>query len=335
MEELVGLTGFLPVDDPSRVAEARRLAMTVAREEGLDAQRIGDAGLAATEMATNLWKHAKGGELQLSRLADAAAPGVDVLAIDRGPGIASIEDCLRDGYSSTGTNGTGLGAISRCAQVFDAYSQPSRGTVMLARISAARNKGMVVGFAGRPVAGEEMSGDAWAMREAGAVSLFIVADGLGHGLHASEASAEAVAAFKSSTDTDPALILGRVHRALRGTRGAAVAVARVDRNEHHVRYAGIGNISGIVVSPAKTQFMISHNGTAGHEATRFQEFVYPFPETSLLIMHSDGLTTSWNLESYPGLKFRHPAVIAGTLYRDATRSRDDVCVIVAKDGFEQ
>lgn len=179
------MTGFLPIDDPSRVAEARRLAMTVAREEGLDAQRIGDAGLAATEMATNLWKHAKGGELQMSRLADVAAPGVDVLAIDRGPGIASIEDCLRDGYSSTGTNGTGLGAISRCAQVFDAYSQPARGTVMLARI------------------------------------------------------------------------------------GASEAV------------------------------------------------------------------TSWNLESYPGLKFRHPAVIAGTLYRDATRSRDDVCVIVARHCMEQ
>jgi len=337
MEELTGLIGFLPIDDPSRVAEARRLAMTVAREEGLDPHRIDDAGLAATEMATNLWKHAKGGELQVSRLAGGAAPGVDVLAIDRGPGIASIEDCLQDGYSSTGTNGTGLGAISRCAQVFDAYSQPAKGTVMLARIGSpdSSNKGMIVGFAGRPVSGEEISGDSWAMREDGAISLFIVADGLGHGVHASEASAEAIAAFKNTTDTDPALILGRVHRALRGTRGAAVAVAQADRNEHRVRYAGIGNIAGIVLNPAKTQFMISHNGTAGHEATRFQEFVYAFPEHSTLIMHSDGLNTSWNLESYPGLKFRHPSVIAGTLYRDATRSRDDVCVIVAKPSMEQ
>jgi anti-sigma regulatory factor (Ser/Thr protein kinase) len=332
MEELAGLTSFLPIDDPSRVAEARRLAMKIAREEGLDDPHVGDAGLAATEMATNLWKHAKSGELQVSRLAGVAAPGVDLVAIDRGPGILSIEDCLRDGYSSTGTSGTGLGAISRCAQVFDAYSQPGRGTVILARIGAdPTNKGMVVGFAGRPVSGEEISGDSWAMREDGAISMFIVADGLGHGVHASEASAEAISAFRNTTDTDPTLVLGRVHRALRGTRGAAVAVARVDREEHCVRYAGIGNISGVVVNPAKTQFMISHNGTAGHEATRFQEFTYSFPEPSILIMHSDGLNTSWNLESYPGLRFRHPVVIAGTLYRDATRSRDDVCVIVAKN----
>lgn len=325
-------TAFLPIDDPSRVAEARRLAVAIARAEGLDEKRIGDAGLAATEMATNLCKHAKSGEIQISHVHGPAEPGVDVLAIDHGPGIASIEECLRDGYSSTGTNGTGLGAISRCASVFDAYSQPGKGTVMLARLGAsATTNGMIIGFSGRPVSGEEVSGDSWAVREDGPVSLFIVADGLGHGIQAAEASAEAISAFRSTADTDPTQVLQRVHRALRGTRGAAVAIARVDRKERSVRYAGIGNISGVVVAPQKVQFMISHNGTAGHEATRFQEFLYPFPESSVLVMHSDGLSTSWNLQSYPGLITRHPAVIGGTLYRDASRNRDDVCVVVAKE----
>jgi len=333
MEELASVTCFLPIDDPSRVAEARRLATKIAREEGLDEERTRDAGLAATELATNLVKHAKGGEIQISPLSGQAAPGVDVLSIDRGPGIVSIEECMRDGYSSAGTAGTGLGAIKRAAQVFDAYSESGKGTVVVARIGAsdAGKNGMVVGFAGRPVSGEDVSGDSWAMREDGDVSVFIVADGLGHGVLASEASAEAISAFKTSNDTDPTSLLQRVHRALRGTRGAAVAVARVDRKERRVRYAGIGNIAGVVAGPEKTQFMISHNGTAGHEATHFQEFVYPFPERSLLIMHSDGLATSWNLQNYPGLRLRHPSVIAGTLYRDSTRQRDDVCVVVAKD----
>lgn len=326
--------GFLPIDDASRVAEARRLATAIAREEGLDANLIGDAGLIATEMATNLLKHAKGGELQASRIAG-PDQGVDILAIDRGPGIGSIEECLRDGFSSAGTPGTGLGAISRAARAFDAYSQTGKGTVMLGRVTVpdGTKAGMIVGFAGRPVSGEEISGDSWAMRDEGAISLFIVADGLGHGVHAAEASAEAISAFRKSTDTDPTLILQRVHRALRGTRGAAVAIAQIDRNQRRVRYAGIGNIAGIVASQAKSQYMISHNGTAGHEATRFQEFVYPFPESSVLIMHSDGLTTSWNLQSYPGLLTHHPSVIAGTLYRDASRNRDDVCVIAAKDSM--
>ena len=190
---------------------------------------------------------------------------------------------------------------------------------------------MIVGFAGRPLSGEDLSGDSWAMREEGGISLFIVADGLGHGIQAAEASAEAVSAFRTSKDIDPTPIVQRVHRALRGTRGAAVAVACLDHTKQIVRYAGIGNISGVVVSPEKTQFMISHNGTAGHEATHFQEFTYAFPKTSILIMHSDGLATSWNLKSYPGLQTRHPSVIGGTLYRDAARNRDDVCVVVAKD----
>jgi anti-sigma regulatory factor (Ser/Thr protein kinase) len=335
LEELASLPAFLPIDDQSRVAEARRIATKIAREEGLDDSRVSDAGLAATEIATNLWKHAQGGEIQISPIAGQAAPGVDILSIDKGPGIMSLEDCLRDGYSSTGTAGTGLGAVKRASRVFDAYSEMGKGTVIVSRISASEmdRNGMVVGFAGRPVSGEEVSGDSWAMREVGDVSLLIVADGLGHGMSASEASAEAISAFRTTADTDPTALLQRIHRALRGTRGAAVAIARLDRKERCVRYAGIGNISGVVVAPEKTQFMISHNGTAGHEAIRFQEFVYRFPEQSVLIMHSDGLTSRWNLQTYPGLRLRHPSVIGGTLYRDFTRQRDDVCVVVAKDGI--
>jgi serine phosphatase RsbU (regulator of sigma subunit) len=159
----------------------------------------------------------------------------------------------------------------------------------------------------------------------------VVADGLGHGIQAAQASCEAISAFKTGSESKPAFLLQRVHRALRGTRGAAVAIARVDRRERRVHYAGVGNISGVIVSPGKTQHMISHNGTAGHEAAHFQEFVYSFPESATLIMHSDGLATSWSLENYPGLQMRHPSVISGVLYRDSMRMRDDVCVVVAKD----
>ena len=337
MEELKPLVSFLPIDDPSRVAEARRIAVALAREEGLDEAAIANAALIATEMATNLSKHARGGEIHVASLSRQGTPGLDILSIDRGPGIKSIEQCLQDGYSSAGTSGTGLGAISRISQTFDAYSEVGKGTVMLARVGPDENTtdGLVAGFAGRPVAGEEISGDSWAMREDSVFSTFIVADGLGHGIQAAQASGEAIAAFRSGSDTKPAALLQRVHRALRGTRGAAVAVARVDRKDRRVLYAGIGNIAGVIVSPTKTQHMISHNGTAGHEAMRFQEFVYSFPEAGALIMHSDGLATSWNLENYPGLTSRHPSVIAGILYRDSTRLRDDVCVVVAKDSVQR
>jgi hypothetical protein len=76
--------------------------------------------------------------------------------------------------------------------------------------------------------------------------------------------------------------------------------------------------------------MISQNGTAGHVATRVQEFSYPIAGQSLLVMFSDGLASQWDLDRYPGLRTRDPSVIAGVLYRDFSRRRDDVTVVVAK-----
>jgi anti-sigma regulatory factor (Ser/Thr protein kinase) len=329
---------FLPIDDLSRVAEARRLAITTAREEGLDETMAGDVGLVATEMSTNLWKHSRNGEIHIERLSRRGDLGVEILSIDRGPGMVSLNACLEDGYSTAGTGGTGLGAVARISRVFDAYSEPGKGTVILSRISPpdqrteeASNASVLVGFAGRPVSGEEVSGDSWGIKEIGPDVLVMLADGLGHGILANDASVEAVSTFKKCTYEAPSAIVENIHRALRGTRGAAVAVARLDLNTRRVHYAGLGNISGIIVGSQKTQSMISHHGTAGHEGKHFQEFVYPFPDGAILVMHSDGLATSWNIASYPGLAKRHPSVIAAVLYRDSSRQRDDVCVVVVKE----
>ena len=317
------------------------MAIALANEEGLDAACAANAGLIATEMATNLLKHAREGEIQIARLSPQGFPGLDLLSIDRGPGILDLQKCFADGFSTAGTPGTGLGAVARNSGVFDAYSEHGKGTVIMSRIVGRGKRadnledGLIIGSAGRPVSGEEVSGDSWAVRESPQASFFIVADGLGHGVHAAQASQEAISAFRTSFETTPAAILQRVHRALRGTRGAAVAIAKVDRKERRIYYAGIGNISGLILGSAKAQQMISHNGTAGHEALRFQEFVYPFPESAILIMHSDGLTTSWNLDAYPGIRRHHPAIIAATLYRDATRKRDDVCVVAAKEDVHE
>ena len=65
--------------------------------------------------------------------------------------------------------------------------------------------------------------------------------------------------------------------------------------------------------------MVSHNGTAGHVAPRIREFTYEFTGNPLVILHSDGLTTRWDLAAYPGLASQHPSLIAGVLLRDHRR----------------
>jgi hypothetical protein len=69
--------------------------------------------------------------------------------------------------------------------------------------------------------------------------------------------------------------------------------------------------------------MVSHNGTAGHVAPRIREFVYDFTVDPLVILHSDGLTSRWDLAAYPGLAMQHPSLVAGVLLRDHRRGRDD------------
>ncbi|OLB97884.1 MAG: hypothetical protein AUH30_09400 [Candidatus Rokubacteria bacterium 13_1_40CM_68_15] len=95
-------------------------------------------------------------------------------------------------------------------------------------------------------------------------------------------------------------------------------------------YAGLGNIAGAVLADGRMRHMVSHNGIAGHEARRLNEFSYPWPDGALVVLHSDGLGTHWDLGRYSGLIQREPSLIAGVLYRDFARRRDDVVVVVAR-----
>lgn len=324
-----------PIDEPSRVAEVRRFAGKVAREEGLQDVAAANAEVVTTEIATNLLKHAREGEIHITSLSEGGRAGIELLSVDHGPGMSNVDECIRDGFSSAGSPGTGLGAIQRMSDEFDIYSIPYKGTVLVSRIWASAPEQecrLSIGSVSVPIRGEEVSGDSWAIHviDGSSVSL-IVADGLGHGVLASEASQEAIAAFRANVDGTPVITLDQVHRRLRGTRGAAVAIAKIDVSGSMLKYAGIGNICGVVAGAVRVQSMVSHNGTAGHEARKLQEFSYDLPANWTLIMHSDGIATSWSLDRYPGLIRLHPSVIAGILYRDASRQRDDACIVVVKN----
>ncbi len=311
------------------------MAVAAAEAEGLSERAAEEVAIITTEIATNLLKHAKAGEIHITRLTSISEAGVEILAIDRGPGMANIHACFADGYSTSGTAGNGLGAISRLSDVFDAYSQPGKGTVLVARKFPNGKRAPGAGywnFAGvkAPYPGEVACGDNWTVRRNGSRTAVIVADGLGHGVLAADASSAAVASFKTGTVEPPTVMLENVHLALRSSRGAAVAVALLEHGTGRARYSGIGNIAGVLLGGPRAQFMVSHNGTAGLAARRFQEFEYAIPPEGAIVMHSDGLTSSWSIDGYPGLLRRHPAVIAGVLYRDASRGRDDSCVVVGR-----
>jgi anti-sigma regulatory factor (Ser/Thr protein kinase) len=326
----------LPITESSQAGAARRLATAMAGRLGFNETERGKVALVATEIAANIVAHTSGGELLLRPLLGEPT-GIELLALDKGPGMQNMGECLRDGYSTAGTPGKGLGAVRRLAGQFDLYSAPGRGTALLARLwSAARWKpppavGLQLGVVCLPLVGEEVCGDAWAARLGPGRSLIMVADGLGHGLLAAEASRAAIQVFEADGRHGPRPLIERAHVALQGTRGAAVAVAEVDLEGRMLRFAGIGNIAGTVITDEGSRGLVSHNGTVGHQFHKIQEFEYAWPPGALLVLHSDGLETKWRLDPYPGLAARDPSLIAGMLYRDFTRGRDDVTVLVARD----
>ena len=335
----MNVTGAIAVTEPSQAAEGRRLALWLASNLDFPEDRGGRAALVASELATNLHKHARKGELLFRRLrnADGDADGMEILALDKGPGIPDVALSRRDGYSTAGTLGHGLGAVGRQADEIEIYTQPT-GTVVAARLwrkSPAPNASrpqFEVGAVHVAHSNEPVCGDDWAWRQRDARLSIFVADGLGHGLLAHEAAITATRVFAAGGhELSPGRLLEDVHAALRPTRGAAVASLAVDLERRTAAFAGLGNISGVVLLPSGARHsMVSRNGTAGHTAPKPQEFHYPIPSGAMLVMFSDGLATQWDLRAYPGLQQRSAAVIAAVLYRDFRRN-DDVTVVVARE----
>jgi anti-sigma regulatory factor (Ser/Thr protein kinase) len=335
--EVAGEAISVAAGDASAAGEVRRRVARLAAILEMGETEAGRAAIVATEAATNLAKHARaGGTVYIRGCARGAATGVELLAVDSGPGMADPAACLRDGHSTAGSPGTGMGALRRQSDEFELFTVPGGGTVVLSRVwgSAPAEDalpGLAVAALSIPKPGQEVCGDGWASASTPGRTVVMVADGLGHGPEAAAAAREAIRVFRAHADERPAAVLERMHRAMRSTRGAAVAIAEIGTAGGQVRFCGVGNISAAVLAPGGGQSMVSHNGIVGHEMRKVHEFEYTWTRASLLVMHSDGVGTRWDLARYPGLQGRDPAVVAAVLHRDFVRGTDDATVAAAHE----
>lgn len=324
-----GTTRCIPITDPTCVGEARRVAQRLFQEAGGDAAASARVGIVVTEAASNLFKHAREGRLFVTAHED-APQALELIAVDQGPGMADVDRCLNDGFSTTGTAGTGLGAIRRIADAFDLHSVPGRGSILFLRVgeSPPTPAPWRVGALSVPAKGETECGDAWCVRAEPDLLRVLVTDGLGHGPLAAAASQAAVRVFsESDLRADLVGLTQDLHRALRGTRGAALAIADIVPSEGRVRFAGVGNISASLLTPGASRGLMSHAGIVGHEMRNVQVIDVPWAPNATLLLHSDGLTSRWSLEPFPGLLGRHPALVAATIFRESLRGRDDATIV--------
>lgn len=323
-------TTLVEITDHSSIGAIRRTTAQLTTALGLDERTAGRAALIANEGADNVLKHAHSGSALLRPLQHGRITGVEIIFVDRGPGMADVSKCLGDGYSSAGTRGNGLGAIKRAADVFDVYSQPGNGTVVLAQLFDAppERSRVRIGAVSVPMRGENVCGDGWSACVTEQQASLTVADGLGHGSFAAEASRAALGAFETKATARVDETLDAMHRSARATRGAAAAVASVYYNEGRIEFAGVGNIAGTVISRGGARSMVSLSGIVGGEIRKIQRFDYPWSESDIVTLQSDGIGSQWRIDAYPGLTMRHPSVIAAMIFRDFCSRRDDATIVV-------
>jgi anti-sigma regulatory factor (Ser/Thr protein kinase) len=326
----VAFTEHVPITDVSSVGEARRRGLLMAERLGFDAVRSGEFGLLITEVSRNVLIHGGGGQAIIVGTRNGHGPVARILALDNGPGIADVPKAMGDGYSTAGTMGGGMGAMKRIATSLEVFTSRA-GTIVLVELgSPAKQHALQVAGMAIPYPGERLCGDGFAYQQTPDRTAILLVDGLGHGSLAAEAAEEAIAIFGKRAEHPPAEILSYVHEGLRKTRGAVAAVAEIFPGRKTLNYAGVGNTSASVLSQQSSRSLVSHSGTLGLATAKIQEFKMDWPDDGILIMHSDGLLTRWDLSTYSGLLARHPAVIGAALLRDFRRQRDDASVVVVK-----
>ncbi|MTV47969.1 SpoIIE family protein phosphatase [Heliobacillus mobilis] len=322
------------VYEPSQIGEVRRAVNEMAFSMGSFEELAGRAAIVATELASNLVKHANnGGEILIRQLGHYKSSGLEIISVDRGPGIENPSYMILDGVSTAGTGGNGLGAVRRLSQVFDLYTMLQKGTIVLAQLFERpwneEKSYFQVGSIMRAKPGEYACGDGWSFLHQKEGLKIILSDGLGHGTEAAIASQEALRLFHS-VEASPREYIQKMNTALRHTRGAAVAITSIDLIRQKIAYAAVGNISGRIISSEDVIGCLSYNGIVGMNGNRFQEIDYAWPCKGYLILHSDGISSRWDINQYPGIITHHPTLLAALLYRDHARETDDATVVVVQ-----
>jgi anti-sigma regulatory factor (Ser/Thr protein kinase) len=320
------------IEESSGIAEARRQAIHLAVTLNFSEARAAELGLAITEVVTNILKHAGHGYLFIACIEREESLGVEVVAVDAGPGIDSLDYYLQDGNSTAGTYGIGFGTMRRLADEFSIYA--SQGTAVRLMFWNSRPKfgdsAWELGAISIPIQGEDLCGDQWCFMDDGVQAVIAVADGLGHGPDAAVAGTAAMEAISNDFQQSPLVLMQRANLRLRSTRGAALAIARFDGDLKRISFAGIGNVSMTLLNPEKRYHLVSLSGIVGANPRKVQEFSQEFESGVLLVAHSDGVATRWDLQTYPDLLVAHPSLIASIVFRDFCRVRDDATLVVLR-----
>lgn len=325
----------IEVAHPLQVKQAASVARTFAGTIGFSATECDEIALVVTELGSNLVRHASGGRIQLSRIEAPDRVGILVESEDSGPGIVDLERALTDGFSTAGSLGFGLGTVNRLMDDLNVYPGSPRGLHLISRRwirpqrRDARLDDLQFGVATRAYRYLAENGDAFVIAQWGRYALAGVIDGLGHGPFAQRAAQTARLYIEQHFDQPLDSLFRGVQRACRATRGVVMALVRFDLAQNRFTVASVGNIEVRLFGSTEHFSLIVRRGVIGLNAPNPVLLEHPWNPNCILVLHSDGLRTHWNLKDYPELARAAPDAIAQKLLQSLGKLEDDATVVVA------
>ncbi|PWB22628.1 SpoIIE family protein phosphatase [Flavobacterium sp. HTF] len=326
------------IEDRSLVAFIKREIHNLALQLGFSTHRAAETDIIVAELTSNLIKFAGGGELLYRCTQMLGRNEIEIYCIDNGTGIENVAKIMNDGYSTSKTLGHGMGSIKRLSNDFQVYSMKGWGVVQYIKICESADLDIIPNPAGLNYAalsvnypGENVCGDGYHIKYSANGFKIFVGDGLGHGANAHDAVEIAIKAFQRSTAEDSAEILKEINDAVKKSRGLVATVAAVDYKSESWNICGVGNINTRIYRGLENKTYSPYNGILGLNIPRtMNSTVVPYLKHQIIVMHSDGLRTRWNLNDMMSIIKQSPGVIASSLYKDNMRGTDDATVLVGK-----
>lgn len=340
----------IQIDHASDVGVCRRKASSFAKKLGFADVKMGEIAIIVSEMVSNVVKHANAkGHFVMCRVQDDHDHiGLETWCCDEGDGIANPSRVMQDGVSNKNTLGLGMGSIRRLSDEFEinpekpdqlkyevfssirTFNTCLRSRKWLPNLQwTGSSKHLELGASSRPKPGETLNGDSYAITHLSATrTLVSVIDGLGHGKEAHLASSLAKEQILLRQDSPVDVLIKQIHSALKGTRGATVALALIDSEKKTIRFTGIGNIETWVFSEIGKKGLLSYGGIIGHNMRTPKIFDVDFSPGDTLCMFSDGISTRWNCDDIE-MKANTQSV-AESIMNKFSKINDDASILVVR-----
>lgn len=159
-------------------------------------------------------------------------------------------------------------------------------------IISGETSGSVWSMARLPKKGESLCGDHFLVKKKKDKILVAVADGLGHGIKAKEASEQAISTLEHFDGETVINLVNDCHRNLRNTRGVVMSIGIIDCTEHTLTWLGIGNVEGVLLRSHKVLGMeniILRGGVIGYQLPSLKASLVPVSTGDTLVFTTDGV----------------------------------------------